>query len=425
MNDTALAEAIRAQAFRLGFDLCRYAAVGEARHADFFDAWVEAGHAGEMDYLARNRDLRRFPRQLAAIAPPFTTIIVLAVAYHPFALPAFIRDDPARGLIASYAWGDEYHDLIRPRLHALDGFIRSQTGRNAYGKALVDSGPVLERDWAQAAGLGFFGKNCCTIHPVLGSWIHLATLLIPEVLPPDSVHGAEQPEPAPVEVLRGLPRRAQVGAWQIPLRTGGTTLGTCGQCTRCLDGCPTDAFVGPFVLDARRCISYWTIETDAPIPRELRPAFGNRIFGCDICQELCPWNRRAATEDLGGEDLRLLAARAAPSLLEGFADETPYWLDEVAFATRFRRSPVRRAGRGGVARSVCVALGNWGSLQAIPALSLALDDGTAGARGHAAWALGQVGRRHGMQRVSALLIARQAIEQDAWVRAEIAAALEE
>ncbi len=189
-----LAAAIAQHARRLGFDRCCIVPVDAAPvdampidaapHADFFDAWLEAGRAGEMGYLARHADKRRRPSLLAeAGAPPFRSMIVLAVNYYQFALPPARRDDPSRGVIASYAWGDDYHEIIRPLLYDLDGLIRRRTGRSTPGKCLVDTGPVLERDWAQVAGIGFTGKNCCTIDPAAGSWLLLATVLVPEGLP--------------------------------------------------------------------------------------------------------------------------------------------------------------------------------------------------------------------------------------------------
>jgi len=187
--------------------------------------------------------------------------------------------------------------------------------------------------------------------------------------------------------------------------------------------CPTRAFVGPYHLDPQRCISYWTIEARGAVPRNLRPAFGNRIFGCDVCQEVCPWNRRLAERTPLLEGLRARADRAALPLLEGFQPETPYWLNEQAFAERFRRSPVRRARRSGMLRNVCIALGNWADPTATAALQKALGDREPLARGHAAWGLGRVAARHGDVDAQAAL--RDALEQecDEWVRSEIAAAL--
>ena len=172
-----LASQIKHEARRLGFDHCRILPVTDAPHADLFAAWVAQGRAGEMTYLERNLDARRQPALLVDSDTPVPrSIIVVAVDYHQFDLPPALRDDPSRGIIASYAWGDDYHEIMRPLLYALDAFIRTQTHRSTPGKCLVDTGPVLERDWAHQAGIGFTGKNCCTIHPQVGSWLLLATL---------------------------------------------------------------------------------------------------------------------------------------------------------------------------------------------------------------------------------------------------------
>jgi epoxyqueuosine reductase len=279
-------------------------------------------------------------------------------------------------------------------------------------------------------GLGFTGKNCCTIHPQDGSWLLLATLLVPEVLVYD-------PHPQPVNtahlspevVLDGLAPDEEHGRWLFPIEGGGSVqespkshIATCGRCTRCLDACPTQAFIGPYHLDPQRCISYWTIEARQPIPRALRPLFGNRIFGCDICQEVCPWNQRLPERTPLLAGLAAQQGRVAPPLLEGFEPANPYWLDTAAFRTHFRRSPVLRAKRHGMLRNVCVALGNWADPLTIPPLIQALHDPEPVARGHAAWALGQVGRLGHKDARQALLDAQRA-EMDAWVLDEIQHAL--
>jgi len=432
----SLAALIKREAYRLGSDLCQIAPVAQAAHSKFYRRWLELGRAGEMGYLERHLEKRENPALLAEEGEPFRSLIVLGVDYHRFDLPAALRDDPSRGIIASYAWGDDYHEIIRPLLYELDGFIRAQTGRMSLGKGLVDTGPMLERDWAMQAGLGFTGKNCCTIHPQRGSWFFLATLLVPEALPPD---------PAPTHlrvpllsaeaVAAGLPPTTNFGAWhlpniqypistpQSPVPSPQSPSATCGRCTRCLDACPTGAFVGPFHLDPQRCISYWTIESRQPIPRTLRPHFGNRIFGCDICQEVCPWNRRLPERTPSLAGLAARNERIAPPLREGFHPESPYWLDQTAFSQRFQRSPVKRAKRAGMLRNVCVALGNWADPSALPALALALDDEDPLGRGHAAWAIGEILRRHRLPQAGEMLTARLATEGEPWVREEISAAL--
>ncbi len=430
MDAHDLTRRLVATAHELGFDYCRIVPVTSAPHARFLDGWLAAGRHADMGYLARQVEKRRDPALLAGPrglpdVGPYRSLIVLGVNYYRFGLPPEIAADPSRGLVASYAWGDDYHEIIRPLLFEVDAALRGWSGRTTPGKCLVDSGPVLERDWAHTAGLGFMGKHGCIIHPVDGSWLLLATILVPETLVYDAPRTTVHPKgsrPAPEQVLAGLPPAGDYGRWSIPLDGGDAATGTCGRCTRCLDACPTQAFVGPYHLDAAKCISYWTIETRDPVPVELRPAFGNRIFGCDVCQAVCPWNQRLADRIPRLPGLAAHADRLAIPLLEGFAPDTPYWLDAAAFAAKFRRSPVRRAKRAGMARNVCVALGNWADPMTLDALALALADPEACVRGHAAWAVGQVARRHGGPRAVALLAAAQEIEPDSWVQAEIAAA---
>lgn len=412
-----LIQAITHRAHRLGFDFCSFAPVGEAPHADFFDAWIKAGRAGEMTYLERHQEKRRFPALLAEPpSPPFETMIVLAVDYHQFDLPPEIRNDPSRGVIASYAWGDDYHEILRPLLYELDAFIRSQTRRTTLGKCLVDTGPVLERDWAAVAGIGFIGKNCCTIRPSVGSWLFLAVILIPERLPTRwTSYRQEEVGRATGEERRRAGEQEQEGGKERPR--------TCGRCTRCLSACPTGAFVGPYELDPLRCISYWTIEARSIIPRALRPAFGNRIFGCDICQEVCPYNRRLGERTPRLAGLRAHHARMAPPLLEGFDPTHPYWLNQEAFSKQFAKSPVRRARRVGMLRNVCVALGNWGHPAAVPALAHALGDPEPVARAHAAWALGCVLARQPHEQAADLLTRALEQETDLRVREELYLAL--
>ena len=432
-NVTTLTRALKAEARRLGFDHCRILPVAHAAHADFYDAWVAAERPGEMQYLTRHLDKRRNPALLAdRTHGPFASIVVLAVNYHQFDLPATIRDDPTRGLIASYAWGDDYHEIMRPLLYELDAFVRRQTGRSTQGKCLVDTGPVLERDWAAHAGIGFTGKNCCTIHPRAGSWLFLATLLVPETLVYDAVI-APPSAPHATAVLAGLEAAHDFGRVVIPLHSDMpyeqpeeqpekqevTAIGTCGGCTRCLDACPTAAFVGPYHLDPQRCIAYWTIETQSPIPRDLRAAFGNRIFGCDICQEVCPWNHRLGERTPLMAGLLAQADRVAPTLAEGLTGPAPYWLQEDAFAARFRNSPVLRATRVGMARNVAVALGNSRHPAAAALLATLLADPSPQVRGHAAWGLGQVLCESDQAMIRTLLSEAAHKETDPWVKEEI------
>ncbi|MEM7134729.1 MAG: QueG-associated DUF1730 domain-containing protein [Chloroflexota bacterium] len=439
INPSSLSFAIKEQARQLGFSLCQIHPLCNASHADFFEKWLALGRAGEMNYLERHVEKRRDPRLLSDARSDvenvgFQSIIVLGVDHYQFPLSQEIYDDPSRGIIASYAWGDDYHEIIRPALYELDHFIAEKVGRESRGKCLVDTGPVLERDWAQQAGLGFTGKNCCTIHPRLGSWLLLATILIPEQLEADPLPQVLiNPTANSEDVITGLPPEREYGRWAFPLKKEGAPLetepeptgriGTCGRCTRCLDACPTDAFVGPFHLDPLRCISYWTIESREPIPRALRSSFGNRIFGCDICQEVCPWNQRQPQRSPLMPGLAAQAARIAPPLLDGFHPETPYWLEQDAFSQHFRRSPIKRAKRAGMLRNVCVALGNWADLAVLKPLTQALHDEHPLPRGHAAWALGQVHQKHAIESVVQILAEALLTEPEGWVQEEIRAAL--
>jgi len=345
----------------LGFDRVAVVPVSRPAHAAAFEQWLRAGYHGEMGYLETRAELRTDP---ALLAPGARSLIVVAANYNPRPYPA-PPVGPSRGSIARYAQSQDYHDVIKRRLFALDAFVRSRTARSVPGKAWVDTAPLLERDFAGLAGLGFAGRNTCLIIPGLGSWTFLAALAVPEVLEVRLIEGAVQEAEG-----RGARR-----AW------------TCGRCTRCLDACPTRAFVAPRVMDARRCISYLTIELRGSIPLELRPLVGNWVFGCDVCQEVCPYNRAAPAAvslDERRSDLGL-DATGSLSLLEMLV------LDDVAFRARFGGTPVMRARRRGLVRNACLAAGNWGDQAAVPALVNLLGDGEPLLRGHAAWALGRIG----------------------------------
>jgi epoxyqueuosine reductase len=423
MEPLALAELIARTADALGFDLVGIAPAGPSPDFARFEQWLAAGYDGEMAYLARQAEARADPR---ALLPEARSVIVLGASYFTHELPAGLRNDPSRGLIASYAWGQDYHDVLKPRLFELDAAIRAASGRTTLGRAFVDSGPVLERSWAQEAGLGFVGKNTCLITPGLGSWTFLAVLLVPEEVSSVTfqVSGVRFQGSSVMFQVSGATSQVTSDGLQIagsaprsplparlssePASQGPRSACTCGACTRCLEVCPTGAFAGPHVLDARRCISYLTIELRGPIPNELRPLLGNWVFGCDLCQMICPYNRRFARPG------RLAALQArpetvAPTLLDLLA------LDEARFRRRFHGSPVLRAKRRGLLRNVCVALGNWGAPDALPGLMEALHDEEALVRGHAAWALGQIATPEARK---ALQTAAE-MELDGYVRDEI------
>jgi epoxyqueuosine reductase len=376
LDEKDLAERIFEKARSLGFDLVGVAAPVPPSTAELLDNWLDAGYAGEMAYLARRAAERKNPR---ALVPEARSILVLGKHYRSAEPLAQFWLDPSRGRISRYAWGGDYHDILLPRLKALVQFIDSESGKSLRAHPYVDTGPVLERPIAAAAGLGFIGKHTLLIHPRYGSWFFLAEVLLDLTLEPTL-------EPIRVD---------------------------CGTCRRCQEICPTNAFAREYVLDARRCISYLTIELKGPIPRDLRPMMGNHIFGCDDCQEVCPWNIRfgaSADAELFHPD----PDRIAPKLLDLIG------LNEERFVGRFRDTPLMRLRRGGLLRNVAVALGNWGDPIAVPALGAALLDREPLVRGHAAWALGRIGTRPALE----LLKTRLSIEEDVWVSEEIRLALE-
>jgi epoxyqueuosine reductase len=357
----------------LGFELVGISPVRVPPHEESFAEWLRRGFAGELAYMSRTEQLRRNPRELV---PWAASVISVGMNYcTPY--PRVASPHEPKGWISRYAWGEDYHQLIKQRLEALLETIRHISTGFVEGKAFVDSGPVMEREFAGIAGIGWVGKNTHLISPKKGSWFFLGELFL-----------------------------------NLPLTYDRPIRDRCGRCELCLKACPTGAFVGPYVLDARRCISYLTIELKGFIPRHLRPLIGNHIFGCDICQEICPYNVKAQpTEEKAFLPRKGLYAPSLISLLS---------LDEKEFRRRFQGSPILRAKRRGLLRNVAVALGNAKSVMALPALILALDDQEALVRGHVAWAIGQIGSPEGMR----ALERRWSIENDALVRDEIEAAIE-
>jgi epoxyqueuosine reductase len=357
---------IKEKAYDLGFDLIGIAPAERAPHAEAYHHWLAQGYAAEMEWLARDPQQREDPRQLM---PEAQSVVVVGRSYFVLDPPPNLWDDPSRGRIARYAWGLDYHDIMLPRLRELAGFIEKEAGHPLNQRAYVDTGPVLERDFAAQAGLGFIGKNTLLIHPRLGSYLFLGEILVDLEL--------EYDEPATnggASCRVGPPGESK-------------RVGTCSNCTRCLTICPTQAFPAPYVLDSHRCISYLTIEHKGSIPPKLRPLLGNWIFGCDACQEICPWVRRYA-QPTRERFLSYDAELVAPKLIDLMA------LNEAAFRTRFRGSPLKRTKRRGLLRNVAVALGNWGSPEALPVLAQALADSEPLIREHATWAIEQIKNEH-------------------------------
>jgi epoxyqueuosine reductase len=371
------------KALELGFDLAATWPVSPPKTGEAFRAWLQAGYHGEMAYMAERAALRLEPQLLA---PQAQTMIVLLAGYAPQGTPSG-WNNPAYGRIARYAWSRDYHDVLKARLFELDAFLRERTGRAAEGKACVDSVPLLERDFAEQSELGFTGRNTVLITPGLGSWTFIAALLVPEEL--DSGLLAARPTKHDLQPFFG-----------------------CGTCRRCLQACPTDAFAADHILDARRCISYLTIELRGPIPRELRPRMGNWVFGCDVCQEVCPYNRWAPATERAA--LAADAENGAIPLSELLA------LDEAGFRARFMGTPVLRTKRRGLVRNACVAAGNSGDARLVEPLTLLLRDVEPLARGHSAWALGRLGGASAARALQAALLQ----EDDGYVREEIELALQ-
>lgn len=339
---------IEGLAKELGFHRAAIVPIEPARRHDLYTSWLAAGHAGGMTYLAEPAHVE--PRaDLRTLLATARTLVVVALAYD--------RDNPIpvgalTGKIARYARGEDYHLVMRDRLVALADRIARELGHPVATRPCVDSAPILEREWAERGGLGFIAKNTMLIAPGLGSYVVLGELLLDVELAPT----------APAQLPR--PR--------------------CGSCTSCLDACPTQAFVGAYVLDARRCISYLTIEFHGVIPRELRAAIGTWIFGCDICQEVCPFNAGA-----GSAPEPLLRPRSGAHALPDLVALAA--LNGNQFRQYTKRTALRRTTRPLLRRNIAIALGNTGSPDAIPALTALLADRNPLVRLHAVWALGVLG----------------------------------
>ena len=338
-----LADGVKRAARRLGFDLVGIAEPRPSDQITRYREWLKRGYHAEMGYLARSEavEKRSDPR---LVMPEVQSIVVVGVNYYPGDAP------PPRvgeGRVSRYAWGADYHDVLMGKLQRLANQIAAQMGRPVTHRAYVDFGPLMERELAHRAGLGWLGKNTNLINPSTGSYIFLGELLLDVALPPDEPMGGDR----------------------------------CGNCTACLDACPTGALVAPGVLDARRCISYLTIEHRGAIPERLRPPMGGWVFGCDICQEVCPWNRRfARLADTSLFELSLRVLDLAQLLALG----------KTEFHRQFRETPLWRARRAGLLRNAAVVLGNTASVTAASGLESACHDEDTLVREHAAWALEQI-----------------------------------
>lgn len=368
-----LAARVKHRATSVGFDLVGVAPAVRAPGADVLNDWLARGYAGEMGYIARRREAYDHPERVLA---GVRSIVMAGVMYSGRAAQP---SSPGTARVARYALGAvDYHDVLRKKLRKVADTIH-QAEPEAKTRVVVDTAPLLERDFARLAGLGWFGKNTMLINKHRGSWFFLGAILTTVDLEPDAPHDTAH----------------------------------CGTCTRCLEACPTDAFPEAGVLDASRCISYLTIELrDAPMPVELRSGVRDWAFGCDICQEVCPWNRRETEPSF--VEFEPQPALEHPSAREILA------LTEAEFEERFGSTPLSRPGRDVMCRNAAVVLGNSGSQEFVPDLVTALEDSSSIVRGAAAWALGQLGGATAQD----ALIRRQRIETDSDVREELAFALQ-
>ena len=343
MSPGTLKSLLREKVSALGFDLFGVVPVSRSKTIEIYKAWLKKGYAGSMEYLERHSELKEDPRNLL---PETLSLVALGFNYNT-GDPSQEVQDPSRGRISRYAWGDDYHEINQSKLKALEYYVCNELNA-AHTRSFVDSGPVLEREVAQRAGIGWFGKHSNLINVENGSWFFLAEMLVDVELKPDEPFSRVD----------------------------------CGTCVSCIEACPTRAIISDRTIDARLCISYLTIEHKGAIPLELRSKMGNHIFGCDICQEVCPWNKDVPES---------IESRFRPRTENDSTDLTELMkLDQASFNKRFRKSPVKRSKRRGFLRNVAVALGNWAHADAIPALSIGLRDIEPVVRSHSAWALGRI-----------------------------------
>ena len=378
METTTLTQRVKAKARELGFSLVGVTHSQPPAHAGVYRRWLAAGRHGEMAYLAGERAVQRRadPR---LILPECQSILVLGIPYrNPAGVPK-PADGRSVGRMAAFAWGQDYHEVLKPRMRRLVAFVEEAIGHRVPNRWYTDSGPLLERELAERAGLGWIGKNSMLINPERGSYFLLAEILLGIELEPDPPFGADH----------------------------------CGACTRCLEACPTQCILLDRTLDAARCISYLTIELKGAVPPDLRAQTEDWVFDCDICQEVCPWNERFASQ--AGE------AAFYPRQAGPWVDlQTDLLIDTTRFNSKFKDSPVQRAKRRGYLRNMSLAAGNSeDKAQVGPLAELLRNEAEPLARGHAAWALGKLG---GEEAQAALELAEQS-EADPWALEEIKIAL--
>jgi len=359
VND--LASQIKRAARELGFEVTGIASIEPLAHDDeAFRNWREEGFAAGMDYMTRRPELHAYPNRLV---PSALSLVTLAINYYASA-PDFAHEN-LYGRVARYAWGLDYHDVVKPRLIALVAEIEKLAGRKLHARCFVDAVPLLERAIAARAGIGFFGKNTNLLQPKSGSWFFLSEILVDLDLPAD-------------------PRASKV---------------SCGSCSRCITACPTDAFAAPYRLDSRRCISYLTIENKGAIPRDLREGVGEWVFGCDVCQDVCPFNRFSS--DTAWPELHAEAgAGARLDLAELLSIDT-----DEKFRARFRGTPLTRPKRRGLLRNAAVVARNIDCTAAVPALVERINhDPEPLIRSHALWALARLDAKKANRLVDIALV---------------------
>jgi epoxyqueuosine reductase len=369
-----LTERIKQEARRLGFDMVGVTTPTAPPHLDVYRRWLELGRHGEMGYLANETAFRRRSNPLE-ILPECQSILVTGMNY----LPSELGEKTPSPRISAYALGEDYHDVISTRLNNLISYIQQLVGSIPY-RIYTDTGPLLERELAHRSGLGWIGKNTCLIHPEMGSYFFLG------------------------EILLGLDLEVDT-----PFEND-----HCGLCTRCIDACPTGCILPDRTLDAQRCISYLTIELKTAIPQDLRPLIGEWIFGCDVCQQVCPWNKRFAqiSNEPAFQPNPFLSERSILSLLN---------LSQEDFHTHLRKSPLKRTKWTGILRNTAVVAGNHGGMEVVPFLeNLLLDHPNAMVRSHAAWALGRIGG----DETRTILVKAKALEGEPAVVEEIAFAIQ-
>jgi epoxyqueuosine reductase len=345
---------VKQEALRAGFDLAGIAGVGNSPELDYFPDWIASGYAGEMKYLESRNEAGQLKRaSLRSAAPWAQSVVVCAVNYNTAEPYSTQVNDPERAWISRYAWSrEDYHDVIMRRMRLLERKLRELAGQQPIQtRCYVDTGPLVERVFAKYAGVGWIGKNTCILNQKLGSWLFLGVILTSLELQTDI--------PAPDR---------------------------CGTCTRCIEACPTNAFAAPYQLDANKCISYLTIEKRGPIAQELREGMGQQVFGCDICQDVCPWNRKAPAT-------RTEEFQPRPELFNP-ALEWLAQLDQSEFARTFRRSPVKRATLSGLRRNAAIGMGNSGKRSFGPILHRLSEDKDETVAEAAKWALKQLGREN-------------------------------